>query len=311
MAFFRSYEKLIGSTTFSHPMRQQSLFHGDIHWEQEAHVLSLRWSDFTPHLLCSATDDGRVMDLTFEESLEMEVSNEKSCIGSWNGPDHIPCPTSSRVGRFPRCDSCADEVIPDQRCIFEPRCLGDSCLVDGHHGERIGFCSRPHFVYLAFYSDRIKIGMTSLDRLRQRCIEQGADAYVPLVHTQNRFDARSREKELARTYSLRQSFSNQELLRMTTSTHDRSEMERNVRALLSAMGMAHDDLAGDLTFLEDYPLTLPLRSVPRETTTPGIHFGKKIGIKGRFLYYESSGLRALNVVDIPSRRICFNAASGV
>ena len=56
--------------------------------------------------------------------------------------------------------------------------------------------------------------MTASDRIRDRIIEQGADAYIRIATTENRFDARAMEKNLSKKYFIRQSFNAMEILRM-------------------------------------------------------------------------------------------------
>lgn len=290
-------------------MHQQSLFHQDLTWDRSAHVLAVRWEGFRPTLVCSVPEDTAPLALQFSKSLEFEISAEKECIGIWDHTNHTACPTSVRVSRFSRCDSCGADMIPDQRCIFEPRCRGDSCLVEGHSGEMIAFCSRPHSLYLASYLDKLKIGMTASERVRRRCIEQGADAYIEIASTENRFDARQLEKELSREYGIRQSYNTMEFLRMTVSRIDRDAIHDTLLKTLGSMDTLHTPVPVSIHDLDDYPVSLPLRSVPRETSTSGLHFGKIVGMKGRNLYYESNGLRALNLTDIPSRKIQFNSSS--
>jgi hypothetical protein len=290
-------------------MYQQSLFHRDLSWESSAQVLAVRWNGFQPELVCTIDSDDEIRRFSFSSDLEFEVDTGKHCIGTWEDGKHVPCPVNARVTRFSCCDSCAQETIPDQRCIFEPRCQGDSCLVNGRLGESIPFCSRPHSLYLANYHDRMKIGMTASDRISDRLIEQGADAYIRIATTENRFDAREMEKALSRKHGIRQSFNAMEILRMTTVRIDQSTLHRESRGLI--MKMMADDIkpALPLTILDNYPIILPLRSVPKETSTSGLHIGKTIGMKGRFLYYDHGGPRALNLGDLPSRTIRFNPSS--
>ncbi|MCK4613315.1 MAG: DUF2797 domain-containing protein [Thermoplasmata archaeon] len=286
-------------------MHQTSLFHPAMEWENECHVISLRWKDFSPVLLCRSLDEkNKLKEYPLLERIEIHVFNEKTCIGRWENDQYIPCPDQARVIRFNRCDACAKDIIPDQSCIFEPRCEGYSCIVDG---ERIEFCSRHHAVYLAYYGTKPKVGMSSEGRVRERCIEQGADAYSIIMRTNNRFEARHRERKISKALSIRQSFSTGEILRMTTSPVNYREIEKE----FMGMRIRLREIAGmepeELNLLRDYPISLPIRSVPRETTTPGLHIGRIVGIKGRFLYYVSGGLSALNISDIQSRRIRFNA----
>jgi len=161
-------------------------------------------------------------------------------------------------------------------------------------------------VYVAFYGTRVKIGMSAQMRVRKRCIEQGADAFSRIVRTSNRYEARRIEKEISRKLSLRQSFSVQEILRMTTSKIDYHAIDYVFDDLLGKLKVFRNIEPEALVLLKNYPITFPLRSLSRETTTPGLHLGKIRGIKGRLLFYESGGLNALNISDIPSRRIRFN-----
>jgi hypothetical protein len=288
-------------------MRQTTLFSTDHSLQREYHVLSLRWTGFTPNLLCveegGGGGHGSVVEVSFPTELALDVSNEKYCIGRWDGQDHRPCPDNARVTRFNQCDACADDFIPDQQCIFEPKCDGRSCLVEGHFEESIGFCSRPHVVYLAFYGKNPKIGMSSGTRIRRRCIEQGADAFALVTSTEGRREARRIEKQLGKELGIRQSYSSRELLRLARSSINRDEIIGGYHQLSRDIENIIEKSVKDLEFLSEYSAPIPLRSIPRETTTPGPHHGTALGIKGRFLFYDSGGLSALNIGDLPSRRI--------
>jgi len=96
---------------------------------------------------------------------------------------------------------------------------------------------------------------------------------------------------------------------MTKNRIDPQKIESISEKTLTEMRKSGISVGMDLQFLDGYPITFPFRSIPRETTTSGLHIGKISGIKGRFLYYESNGLRALNINDIPARKIHFNATS--
>lgn len=286
-------------------MIQRSLYGVESDWTRSCHVLSIRWKDFTPHLVCRSLETNEINDHQLMGNVAILVSLDKRCIGKWVGNEHIPCPEKVRVKRFHRCDECAGEIIPDQNCIFEPRCDGISCLVIGRSGERISFCNRPHVVYIAFYGNRPKIGMTSEGRVRERCIEQGADAYMVISRHENRYDARWEEKRLSRQHSIRQSFSAGEVLRMTVSKVDRDTIHSSAIDILNMMQEHEKGTNQEVVQLTEYPIELPLRSTPRETTAGGIHIGKIIGVKGRFMYYESPGLSALNVYELTSRTLNF------
>lgn len=290
-------------------MKQTTLFHQDLKWQHTSHVLALRWDEFRPSLIITRNDSTPgSLELHPDDGLAMDISNEKHCVGRMDNTRIVQCPNHARVTRYQRCDECSDPHIPDQRCIFEPRCQGASCLVEDHLGESIEFCSRPHVVYLAFYGGSVKIGLSSGRRIRKRCIEQGADAFAVIAHAENRYQGRSIEKQLGREFGIRQSYSNHEFLRIISRKVKAREISERYREMTSSLNGNPLAEVGDLELLEGFPIDLPLRSIPRETTTPGLHMGKIYGIKGRFLIYESGGLSALNISDIPSRMISYNPA---
>ena len=289
-------------------LHQKSLIYPNIEWENLCHVIGLKWRGFLPVLTCRSLDgENRIDDHPLRGRIELHVSGEKTCIGRWKDGKYQPCPTNARVTRFPRCDACAEDIIPDQNCIFEPRCHGNSCHVEGHTGERVEFCARPHAVYIAFYLNNPKVGMTSGGRVEERLIEQGADAYFLVTETDDRLSAREIEKRLSRALHIRQSYSAGELLRMTHQTIRREFIEEHSRELAKEIKKEMDFSPGPLRHLRNYPISLPLRSVPRETSTAGLHMGDVIGVKGRFLYYNTGGISALNITELVSRKIHFNS----
>ncbi len=289
-------------------MHQKSLYGVESDWTSSCHVLSIRWKDFTPLLNCRSWETNEISEHRLTGNIGILVSLDKKCIGKWEGNEYIPCPNKASVGRFQRCDECAKDIIPDQNCIFEPRCDGTSCLVEGTAGDTISFCNRPHVVYIAFYGNRPKIGMTSEGRVRERCIEQGADAYMVISRHNNRYNARWEEKDLSRSHSIRQSFSAREILRMTKSRIDRDIIRSSAVDILNMIDKNEPGSNQEIIQLRGYPIELPLRSTPRETTAGGIHIGKIIGLKGRFMYYESPGLSALNLYELTSRTLNFKTS---
>jgi hypothetical protein len=58
-----------------------------------------------------------------------------------------------------------------------------------------------------------------------------------------------------------------------------------------------------LKFLDRYPIQLPLSQAPTLQESWGKHSGAFIGIKGRWLIYDSDGVKAVNLSDLPSRFI--------
>ncbi len=178
-------------------------------------------------------------------------------------------------------------------CIFEPKCDGSLCGVE--------FCSRPHVVYLAFTGRLAKVGMTSEKRMRKRAIEQGADAYAVIYHAKNRLDARNTEKEVSRTYGIKQAHTARELLSQMRAVPDSDRIKISFTRAVSAMEFLKK--LPELNFLKGYPIEIPLRRAPVLRPSALRHMGKVIGVKGKYLVYESSGIYAVDVRDLLGRTI--------
>ena len=59
-------------------------------------------------------------------------------------------------------------------------------------------------MYLALYSNLIKVGMTSEKRFKERITEQGADAAAEIFVCRNRLEARTLEKEISARFKIPQ-----------------------------------------------------------------------------------------------------------
>ncbi len=259
--------------------RKKRLFH-----EKELHVVSFRWKGFTPVL--EAFDDGDITGIDLG-ILDLNVSKEKTCVGSFE-EGYTPCPENRVVSLFNQCQECASSWIPKLECIFEP---------SGCEGCPGGSCQEEHTVYLAFHDRYPKIGMTRKERIKQRMIEQGADAYALLATLENRLEAREEERSLSKRLGISQRTAGDKILRRMSRKLDRSGI------VTAYEGVKNRVSVGELKFLSEYPLSEPLRAVPRPRPTAGIHRGVMVGIKGRYLIYDSSGLQALDLSDLPGRRM--------
>ncbi len=257
---------------------------GKLFSEREVHVVSFRWLDLSPVL--EVYEDGDVFELDLGR-LDMNVSKEKICVGSFKD-GYTPCPEEKNVSTFNQCRSCALSWIPKLECVFEPRDCGN-CSSE--------FCEDEHSVYLAFHGKYPKVGMTRKERLKQRMIEQGADAYAILSTLDHRTKAREEERSLSELLGISQRISGKKILEQMGKKLDRSMV------LTAYRGVKNRVPVGEMRFVKGYPITEPLRNVPRLRPTAGIHRGKMVGIKGRFLIYESSGLQALDLADLPGRKM--------
>lgn len=272
----------------------------DIEKRFPLHALEYHWDRFDPHLLCYDTQASMVSELDLDD-VRFSVSDERVCTGRWEGDEYIRCEKHVPVSRFSQCPDCAEEsFIPHQECIFEPRCDGEECDIE--------FCKREHMLYIAFYDTRVKIGMSSSRRIEQRLIEQGADAYSIIGKFPTRKRAREAEKDISARLRIPQAHKQEVLLRNLSRPLDESGIEGRHRALSMTLGEAYGLRPEPIEWLEDYPIDLPLRETPELLRTAGSHKGERVGIKGRWLVFDSNGLKALNLADFPARFLARNVA---
>ncbi|HHT75182.1 MAG TPA: DUF2797 domain-containing protein [Methanomassiliicoccaceae archaeon] len=262
-------------------------------------MLDFSWEDFTPRLEAYDVDIGEVVLLPLDR-LNMDVSEDRRCIGSFDG-DYRPCPTRRPVGRFHQCRECMGSWADVQRCVFEPQCIGDGC-------EHNDFCGRRHVVYLAAFGTLVKVGMTSAARLRRRGIEQGADAIVPVLMCRDRQEARRLEKETSARFRLPQEIRISRIAAQWTHPPSRDIIENAIATHLRRVAAWREIMDEDIMHLDGYPMRSYPRTPPALARTSGHHAGDVLGIKGRFMIYRRPGRdsRLLDLSDLPSRTVVMN-----
>lgn len=158
-------------------------------------------------------------------------------------------------------------------------------------------------VYVAFHGDMIKIGMTSGSRLKERGIEQGADAIAPLVDCPNRMEARATENQISHLLKARQTVSKKESLRTILRETDRSLYRSRYDDVLAQVTKVLPTKNAPLEVLDHYPLKSTGQGHVEVSTLEGRHAGEVIGVKGKFLVYRSRSseeLKALQLSNVPS-----------
>ncbi|MFO8109625.1 MAG: DUF2797 domain-containing protein [Thermoplasmata archaeon] len=254
---------------------------------KEVHVVSFRWNEFKPELKIFQDNKLSELDVGY---IDFNVSQGKWCVGNFEVV-YTPCPNERQVSVFRQCKQCASPAIARQECIFEP---GDCDDCPG------GFCQEEHVVYLAFHGIHPKVGMTLKNRLKQRIIEQGADAYCILGTYPDRVIARKNEISLSEELDIPQRVGSKKVLKYMARKLDKHIVGRKYRAVKNQVTV------GKLHFVNDYPIPRPLRGEPRLRATAGMHRGKQVGLKGRYLIYESGGLQALDLSDLQGRKVRIN-----
>jgi hypothetical protein len=257
------------------------------------HAVSFDWEGFYPHLWSFESASGEMVDYDFR-SLGYKISHHVVCVGNWAGGEYTPCPTSEIVKGGNVCGACATAFLPEPDCLFEPRCDGEEC------GMR--FCKQEHSIYLAFHGYITKVGLTASSRLEQRMIEQGADAYAVIAEVKGRRTARKMEVAVADELVLRQRVRGVESLAAMAEPCPEDEIEKEYERLAERL-VPFGHKVSELKFLRDYPVELPLKRMPVMVKPGGVHRGKALGVKGKFLIFENGGLKALNLQYVTGRFI--------
>ncbi|MDW5561996.1 MAG: DUF2797 domain-containing protein [Methanomassiliicoccus sp.] len=279
-------------------MPERAVQGGEAAFPLDKHILSYHWDDFEPHLTIYDRAARKVDELPLDR-LALAVGGERTCVGRFDEHGYRPCPADRRVGRFETCQACAAPWIPVLDCVFEPQCNGDRC----DHPE---FCVRRHLVYLASFGNLIKVGMTSASRLRERAIEQGADAVRPIFECRDRREARTLEKETSRRFKIPQEIRISRVARTWTGRPSKEAMQHVHEHYLDRIGRWRQPVEAELTFLDAYPLRTMPRSPPQAARTEGVHRGEVLGVKGRFMIYRDDRTgrsMLLNLSDLPARNV--------
>ena len=260
------------------------------------HVVHYGWEDFDPVLLAYDRRADKTERLELDR-LDWSLSEAKCCVGSFGEDGYRPCAHARKVTKFDQCSECASSWIPVQSCIYEPQCDGSRCE------SRI--CKREHTVYLAFFGSKAKIGMTTSRRLRERGIEQGADAIVPLVRKENRLEGRRAENDISKALRLPQLMQKRKVLEEQGRIATGERLDEVYRSYLATLSSRMDVLDAKLEVLDRYPLEDLGGRIPLLVDTAGKHRGRVLGSKGKFLFYEDhlSKLMALELADLPGRHL--------
>ncbi len=278
-------------------MRADRLLLGSNPESYPQHAVSFGWDGYKPLLEAFDVRNGKVMEIALDE-IDWQISEERRCVGRYNPDGYLPCPSKKKVERFDQCESCASVWIGHQECIFEPRCDGTMCDSE--------ICRRRHVVYVAFHGDMIKIGMTSSSRLKERGIEQGADAIAPIVDCSNRMEARAVENQVSHLLKARQTVSKKESLRTILKATDAGLYESRYEGVLAQVSKVVPTKNAPLEVLDRYPVTFSDQGRVEVTKLEGRHVGNMVAIKGKFLVYRSKTskeLKALHLSNMPSHFI--------
>jgi hypothetical protein len=259
------------------------------------HAIEFYWNGFEPTLTSVTRCGDELVDIDLG-LVDFVIGETRECVGYIDGGSHVPCPYEAAVTRFTQCAECAGEsFIPFQECVFEPKCDGEICDME--------FCRREHVLYIAFYDTRAKIGMSSTRRVEHRLVEQGADAFAVIGAFPTRKSAREAEKQMSSRLRIPQAFRQEVVLDGFSRAVDIAGIEDRFSGFATTVEDVFGLRVEALRWLDGYPIDLPLDSPPQLRDTAGRHRGRLLGIKGKWMVYDSGRVSALNLSDVPSRFI--------
>jgi Protein of unknown function (DUF2797) len=275
------------------------------------HALWYYWDGFRPHLDSFDLVKKEVESLDLVDRMRLvnlAVSDERECVGSYMAGEYRPCPNHITMkGAFDQCRSCAGTWIPIQECLFEPQCAGDLCDSP--------LCKKKHVVYATFFGNLIKIGMTAGSRLKERAIEQGADAVVRLSEFPNRLAAREAEKDISRKLKAPQRVAGKQVAAEIARSPTRCELREKYEKISVSISGDYELLGENMLILDEYPGREKLGELPETpelVDVVGAHVGVMLGIKGRYLFYENLEGKALMLPmsELPSRFLELGGGKG-
>jgi len=233
-------------------------------------VQVISWDPTTPKINCYDGSGKNLVDHHLDD-LNIKVYRGKFCTGSFTEGGYRPCPDSAVSVKFDQCPKCS--FIPNQDCLFDPICDGELC--------DFPFCSKEHAIYLGFFNDLVKVGLTQTERVEKRAVEQGLDAHSVVATVGTRKRARELEHRLSKRLSIYQAPKRDEVIRRMVRGTDMEAIHtafNRGRRELEKLGLE----VGDLTVMEHEPI----RGVFYTRDIVGVHRGTVKGARGKYLFYS-------------------------
>ncbi len=232
-------------------------------------------------------------DLNLSEDIDVNQLVGSNIQLNWNGQIICTCCGKNTKKSFGDgfCYTCFITAPEATECTLRPE-LCRAHLGEGRDPEwEQRNHNTPHIVYLAA-TDIVKVGVTRLNQVPTRWIDQGASSAIRLAETPNRYEAGMLEVALKSFFADKTNW--QRMLK--------NEIDESID-LVEEKWNLHDQLPADLTqfFSENdeiISLNYPVLEFPEKVKslsfdkTPTIS-GKLMGIKGQYLLFE--GGEVLNI----------------
>ncbi len=259
------------------------------------------------HLSKMATSIAAVPQARVEYSLQLGDQNidMNALIGKTIRLEHLGKINCSHCGRSTKksysqgyCYPCMQKLPQCDLCIMSPeRCHYDAGTCrDASWGEE--FCMQPHVVYLA-NSSALKVGITRINQMPTRWLDQGALQAVPIMQVATRKLSGLVETALKGYVADKTNW--RTMLKGETVELDllaeRDRLRAEAAAPLAALLAMVDDQ--DYTWLEHSPTSMqypveqyPTKIVSHNLDKEPVLEDQLLGIKGQYLIFAS---RVINI----------------
>lgn len=270
---------------------------------------------YTPLLIFRNLRDDSVstINLEYGKTLVWKTGESRYCVGYHVKDEYHhyePCPSKSMVEKGIQCSKCKnkDLLFP---CMI---CNGSECV---NIKSMWNVCEvTPTSVYITFFGDMIKVGVSKKDRLLKRWIEQGADYASEIAVAPNGLIAREIESAVSKEFEVTKgvriqkklksiSIQNERLFEDTTNPEQSIKKEYNNRVKTIAEWIMHkygETLAVKEPIIRDLQQFSGLAfkgSVSRLNSIDDLH-GHFAGMKGALFFLEMQN--RLCVFDIRELR---------
>jgi len=264
----------------------------------EGHVISYLWQDQRPTLQILSSNEIHKVCLDEYSHISIKVDKERRCVGTYIDGEYRACPHNSLTQSTDRCPECTYEQFfrncdilnvehlkQGKNCIFHPLCSKEEL----NSLKKDILCCKIHVVYLAVFGDVLKIGITQNKRLYQRMIEQGADAFVPVLSARNRAEAREIENTISKDMGFPQRMTGNEICNTLTNYDEQKADSLLLDCAVKICKSKGLPIPNFKVIKLDNKYPMP-ELINNPIFTREMEFkGDIVGIKGRLLIYENYG----------------------
>lgn len=157
--------------------------------------VGVNWKEKEPYLEFFDLGKQQFNQIKAEGELELKRMDHKFCTGYYdhNLQEYMPCTSEADLtsSKEHTCSIC-EALTGFRACIV---CRGDICR--SKNQAAIERCKKDHALYLAYFPDRVKVGVTRYSRRYERILEQGA-IYSMFIGMSNGKDIRRVETAISK-----------------------------------------------------------------------------------------------------------------